>query len=57
MNNADIIFFLFPFLYYLWTAAALNPLPDFCQDRPDKNRFELSGNSMNISSPIFKISQ
>lgn len=55
MNNAYFVFVFLSFLYYLWTAAALNPLPDFCLDRADSNRFESPGNSMNISSPIFII--
>lgn len=51
------ILFVFSFFFIPWTAASLNPLPDFCPDRPDKNRFESPGNSMNISSPIFIICQ
>lgn len=57
MNDAYIVFVFLSFLYYLWTAAALNPLPDFCQDRADSNRFESPGNSMKISSPNLVISQ
>lgn len=53
MNDAYIVFFI-SFLI-TWTAASLNPLPDFGPDRADSNRFESPGNSMNISSPIFII--
>lgn len=56
MNDADIVFSFFSFLI-TWTAAALNPVPDFCPDRADSNRFESPGNSMHLSSPIFGISQ
>lgn len=55
MNDAYIVFFI-SFLI-TWTAASLNPLPDFCPDRADSNRFESPGNSMHLSSPNLVVSQ